>query len=317
MRFAVDGIAGRVASAKLRLRSTGNTIHGVAVHAAGGGWTETGVNVGQPARLHPRRGRAGDRDRHAAVGRVGRDLRRRGRRPAQPAAGADRGRRRHLPLARGLQPDAAPAAGRDRRERRLRAPQVAPRPHASPSCPPTRSARARTGCTALRSRTRRATRRRRRRRNSRSAPRRERRLGELRRARAAQGHGRQRVHPGRRGRRPRCRSDHGRAPPRGPGRLHRRLAARATTRVTDRAGGPATIADVSLPVAVPCAATPAGIGATCAVNTTLDAINPGTSTRARARSGSCASLELLDGGPDGDIATPDNTVFARPGLFVP
>ena len=44
MRFAVAGLTGRVASAKLRLRSTGNTIHGVAVHTAAGGWTETGIN---------------------------------------------------------------------------------------------------------------------------------------------------------------------------------------------------------------------------------------------------------------------------------
>jgi hypothetical protein len=30
-----------------------------------------------------------------------------------------------------------------------------------------------------------------------------------------------------------------------------------------------------------------------------------------------AQLQVLDGGPDGETATEDNTVFAVPGVFVP
>ena len=40
---------------------------------------------------------------------------------------------------------------------------------------------------------------------------------------------------------------------------------------------------------------------------------PGWSTRARAQSGSSTAIEVLDGGPDGDVDTPGNSVFARSG----
>jgi hypothetical protein len=86
------------------------------------------------------------------------------------------------------------------------------------------------------------------------------------------------------------------------------LLARTTTRVTDRAEGTSTIADISLPVGVPCVATPAGIGATCSVNTTLDALNPGTIDEGARAVWELVSVEVLDGGGE---------VFARPGIFVP
>jgi hypothetical protein len=40
-------------------------------------------------------------------------------------------------------------------------------------------------------------------------------------------------------------------------------------------------------------------------------------SRVRHHSGDPASSQVYDGGPDGDTATADNTVFARQGLFVP
>jgi hypothetical protein len=64
-------------------------------------------------------------------------------------------------------------------------------------------------------------------------------------------------------------------------------------------------------------ATPAGIGATCAVNTTLDALNPGTVDEGARAVWELGAVALEDAGPDGDVVTPDNTVLARPGLFVP
>jgi glucose/arabinose dehydrogenase len=95
------------------------------------------------------------------------------------------------------------------------------------------------------------------------------------------------------------------------------LLARATTRITDRAGGTATISDVSLPVIVPCTATGSGIGATCSIDTTLDALTPGTIDEGARAVWELASVELLGPGPDGITATADDTVLARPGLFVP
>jgi hypothetical protein len=101
------------------------------------------------------------------------------------------------------------------------------------------------------------------------------------------------------------------------------LQARVGLRVTDRGSGatgaePATVEDVTLRAAVQCqptAASPAG--SSCSLNTTLDAITPGiVPERARAV-WELGQVEVLDGGPDGDVDTPDNDVFARQGLFIP
>ena len=86
------------------------------------------------------------------------------------------------------------------------------------------------------------------------------------------------------------------------------LQARPTIRVTDKADGTATIADVALPVNVPCAATPSGIGATCSVVTTLDALYPGLVAEGARTIWQLGGVEVLDGG---------NEVFMRPGIFVP
>ena len=96
------------------------------------------------------------------------------------------------------------------------------------------------------------------------------------------------------------------------------LQARTTMRITDRAdGGTSTLSDLVLPVEVPCAATPAGIGSTCSIDTTLDALSPGMIDEGARAVWELRSVELLDSGPDGNPATPDNTVFARPGIFAP
>jgi hypothetical protein len=86
------------------------------------------------------------------------------------------------------------------------------------------------------------------------------------------------------------------------------LQARPTIRVTDKADGTATIADVALPVNAPCAATPAGVGATCSVVTALDALYPGLVAEGGRTIWQLGSVEVLDG---------DNQVFMRPGIFVP
>jgi hypothetical protein len=95
------------------------------------------------------------------------------------------------------------------------------------------------------------------------------------------------------------------------------LQARTTVRVTDRADGPLTVADLDLPVTVPCAATAAAAGANCAITTTLDAVTPGLVDEGARAVWHLGAFEVLDGGPDGSAATPDNAPFARQGLFVP
>jgi hypothetical protein len=88
-------------------------------------------------------------------------------------------------------------------------------------------------------------------------------------------------------------------------------------RVTDRATGPLTLADVGLPATVPCTATATAAGASCALDTTLDALLPGVVDEGARAIWEVAGFEVLDGGPDGDADTPGNSPFARPGVFVP
>ncbi|MGH2979231.1 MAG: DUF7594 domain-containing protein, partial [Solirubrobacterales bacterium] len=101
------------------------------------------------------------------------------------------------------------------------------------------------------------------------------------------------------------------------------LQAHVSLRATDRRSGdseadPATIEDVILRATVQCVPTPAtAIGAACNLNTTLDAITPGI-VRESARSiWELGQIEVLDGGSDGDVDTPDNELFARQGMFIP
>jgi hypothetical protein len=101
------------------------------------------------------------------------------------------------------------------------------------------------------------------------------------------------------------------------------LQARATARMTDKGSGaagtdPATTLDLVLPVPIQCTPTAAtGTGSTCETTTTMDALTPGM-VREGARSiWQLAGAEVLDGGPDGDVDTPGNSVFMRQGLFVP
>jgi hypothetical protein len=102
------------------------------------------------------------------------------------------------------------------------------------------------------------------------------------------------------------------------------LLAQVEQRITDRYSGnsqteAATTIDIPLQVSVPCAATadPAS-GGDCAINTTLDALLPGT-VRENARAiWQLGRVEVLDGGSDGDADTSaDNTLFATQGVFVP
>jgi hypothetical protein len=61
----------------------------------------------------------------------------------------------------------------------------------------------------------------------------------------------------------------------------------------------------------------ASIGAACSVTTTADAVTPGMVTEGVRATWQLSGLQVFDGGADGDPDTPDNTVFARQGVFVP
>ena len=97
----------------------------------------------------------------------------------------------------------------------------------------------------------------------------------------------------------------------------------AVLRITDKLNGVApvdsgTTADLPFPVTVPCAATAnTAIGSTCAVNTTADAVLPGVVQEIKRTIWQLAAVRVNDGGLDGLAATPDNTLFATQGIFVP
>ena len=60
------------------------------------------------------------------------------------------------------------------------------------------------------------------------------------------------------------------------------------------------------------------IGSTCNLNTTLNALIPGAVLALKRAIWELPAVRILDGGADGDgDTTADNTVFARPGIFIP
>jgi hypothetical protein len=101
------------------------------------------------------------------------------------------------------------------------------------------------------------------------------------------------------------------------------LQMRSTIRITDRASGDVsemsgTVEDLEVPVDAPCAITVGlAAGSTCGVTTSLDAVLPGIVDEGERSIWELGQVEVLDGGPDGVADTPNNSVFARQGVFVP
>jgi Tol biopolymer transport system component len=102
------------------------------------------------------------------------------------------------------------------------------------------------------------------------------------------------------------------------------LQSNATIRITDRDNGPgrneaATVQDIPFPVNYFCHNTSdASFGGECTINTTALAVLPQPYSYDGKRSVvEIGQLEVTDGGPDGNVATADNTVFLRQGIFVP
>jgi hypothetical protein len=81
----------------------------------------------------------------------------------------------------------------------------------------------------------------------------------------------------------------------------------------------ATVADSSFPVTVPCAGTAdPSIGADCTVSTSANAVVPGSIASGARASWELGDVDVLDGGPDGDVDTlAGNMPFLTQGIFVP
>jgi hypothetical protein len=78
------------------------------------------------------------------------------------------------------------------------------------------------------------------------------------------------------------------------------------------------VSDITYEFDVPCTATGSTtIGGACSVDTTADAITPGTVTETKRAIWQLSDILVYDGGADGDGGTPDNTVFLRQGIFIP
>ena len=99
------------------------------------------------------------------------------------------------------------------------------------------------------------------------------------------------------------------------------LQFRPTLRLTDRvsqAAGTSTVDDFPLPVTVPCVATVDPLrGSDCNITTTADAVTPGLVDEGSRAIWELSGTDVLDGGADGDVDTPGNSVFVRSGIFVP
>jgi hypothetical protein len=100
------------------------------------------------------------------------------------------------------------------------------------------------------------------------------------------------------------------------------LQAQVAVRVTDRLNGAdaadsATVTEYPLSVDMPCVPDLPTGGSTCRASTTMNALLPGSvAERARAV-WQLGAVQVLDGGEDGVLATPDNGLLASQGLFVP
>ena len=102
------------------------------------------------------------------------------------------------------------------------------------------------------------------------------------------------------------------------------LQVNGALRLTDRdtvavAGGRThgTMGEVGFPFTIPCFATAdTTVGATCSLITTWD-VGGQFVKEGRRSIWQIGALEVFDGGADGDADTEGNTLFARPGVFIP
>jgi hypothetical protein len=94
--------------------------------------------------------------------------------------------------------------------------------------------------------------------------------------------------------------------------------------ITDRRNGssqsePATVEPTPFRFTIPCAGTSdTGIGGTCSLSSTFDAILPGSVVEGKRAIWELNGVDVFDGGADGQAATTgDNTLFEKQAIFVP
>jgi hypothetical protein len=106
------------------------------------------------------------------------------------------------------------------------------------------------------------------------------------------------------------------------------LQGTSTMRVTDHnnaptASGPftstATVQDIDLiPFTIPCATTVSTtVGGSCSASTTANTLVPGVIVSGKRMNIGVGQMRILDGGSDGSVSTPGNSLFEVQGLFVP
>lgn len=97
------------------------------------------------------------------------------------------------------------------------------------------------------------------------------------------------------------------------------LQAQATARITDKNGGVAsTMTDIPLPFQIDCAATAdTTTGGLCDTITSVNATIPGAAAEGERAVWALDHVKVFDGGPDGDVSTPDNSLFEVQGVFMP
>jgi dipeptidyl aminopeptidase/acylaminoacyl peptidase len=98
----------------------------------------------------------------------------------------------------------------------------------------------------------------------------------------------------------------------------------AELRITDRFNGesstdPGTVVDIpAMPTPVACAPTAdPTVGSSCNTLTSMNAIVPGSVVGGKRAIWQFDQITVVDGGADGNVATTDNTVFLKQGIFVP
>jgi hypothetical protein len=102
------------------------------------------------------------------------------------------------------------------------------------------------------------------------------------------------------------------------------IQSNATIRVSDHYNGPnlneaATVQDIPFPVNAPCTSTSdTSIGSTCSVTACATCMGPPRNDiGGQATVVGITQFQVSDGGPDGIVATSDNTLFMSEGVFIP
>jgi hypothetical protein len=110
------------------------------------------------------------------------------------------------------------------------------------------------------------------------------------------------------------------------------VQANATIRITDHnndttptatctttACKTATVVDIPFPVKIQCVATSSDAtkGADCNISTTANAVVPGAVVSGAKGVVEVGQLRVEDGGPDGTVATNDNSTYLVQGIFIP